>query len=171
MNLLRMRISLARRETVTFYLCLSPWLIGFSIFVLGPMLASLWISFTDWDLFTAPRYAGTSNYVHMVRNDPLFWQALRVTVIYTAAYVPTELVGGLALALLMNQPVRGIKLFRTIYYLPSVLSGVAFVVVWMWLFHPTAGLINATLPFLWRARATLAGRPPHSFAGALVDEH
>ena len=140
-----MRIPLARRETLTFYLCISPWLIGFTVFVLGPMLASLWISFTDWDLFTAPRYAGTSNYVHMVRNDPLFWQALRVTVIYTAAYVPTELVGGLTLALLMNQPVRGIKLFRTVYYLPSVLSGVAFVVVWMWLFHPTAGLINATL--------------------------
>lgn len=140
-----MRTPLARREALTFYLCVLPWLIGFTVFVLGPMLASLWISFTDWDLFTAPRAAGVGNYVHMVRNDPLFWQALRVTVIYTAAYVPTELVGGLALALLMNQPVRGIKLLRTLYYLPSVLSGVAFVVVWMWLFHPTTGLINATL--------------------------
>ena len=79
------------------------------------------------------------------RNDPLFWQSLRVTVKYTLLYVPTELIGGLLLALLMNQRVRGITVYRTIYYLPSVLAGVAFVVVWMWLLHPEAGLVNAFL--------------------------
>jgi hypothetical protein len=79
-------------------------------------------------------------------DDPLFWQSLNVTLRYTLLYVPSELVGGLLLALLMNQAgVRGIRAVRTIYYLPSVISGVAFVVVWMWLFHPEAGLINATL--------------------------
>jgi multiple sugar transport system permease protein len=85
------------------------------------------------------------NYQRMI-DDKLFWQSLSVTLRYTLLYVPTELVGGLLLALLMNQRgVRGMRSVRTIYYLPTVISGVAFVVVWMWLFHPEAGLINATL--------------------------
>jgi multiple sugar transport system permease protein len=141
----RRRLSLARREALVFYLCISPWLLGLLVFVLGPVLASFWASFTRWDLLTPPRFAGTVNYRRML-YDPLFWQSLRVTLHYTLLYVPTELIGGLLLALLMNQRrVPGLRAVRTIYYLPSVLSGVAFVVVWMWLFHPTAGLINGTL--------------------------
>ena len=141
----RARLSLKQREVLAFYLCISPWIIGFVLFVLGPMLASLAISTMRWDLLKAPRFIGLDNYERMVRNDPLFWQSLRVTVKYTLLYVPTELIGGLGLALLMNQRVRGISVYRTIYYLPSVLSGVAFVVVWMWLLHPEAGLVNAFL--------------------------
>ena len=137
--------SLKRREAIAFYLCISPWLIGFVFFVLGPMLASLAMSFTRWDLLRDPRFIGMANYTRLATDDPLFWQSLRVTVKYTLLYVPTELIGGLLLALLMNQPVRGITIYRTIYYLPSVLAGVAFVVVWMWLLHPEAGLVNAFL--------------------------
>lgn len=139
------RFSLQRRETVAFYLCISPWLIGFVLFVLGPMVASLGLSLTRWDLLRDPRFVGLENYQRLFTKDPLFWQSLRVTLRYTLLYVPTELIGGLLLALLMNQRIRGIALFRTIYYLPSVLSGVAFVVVWMWLLHPEAGLVNAFL--------------------------
>lgn len=136
---------LARREAITFYLLISPWLLGLLVFVLGPITASLGFSFTRWDMLTPPAPVGLRNYARMV-EDRLFWQALSVTVRYTLMYVPSELVGGLLLALLMNQvSVRGIRALRTIYYMPSVLSGVAFVVVWMWLFHPEAGLINATL--------------------------
>ncbi|MCB0045402.1 MAG: sugar ABC transporter permease [Caldilineaceae bacterium] len=137
--------SIKRRETVAFYLCISPWIIGFLLFVLGPMLASLWMSFHRWDLLRDPRFIGLANYQRLFREDPLFWQSLRVTLTYTLLYVPTELIGGLVLALLMNQRVRGISIFRTIFYLPSVLAGVAFVVVWMWLLHPEAGLVNAFL--------------------------
>jgi len=135
----------ARREAITFYLCISPWIVGVVVFVAGPMLASLGISFTRWELLSPPQFVGLRNYQRMFTRDPLFWQSLKVTALYTAAYVPTELVGGLALAVLMNRRVRGIAVFRAIYYLPSVLSGVAFVVVWMWLLHPTAGLINTAL--------------------------
>lgn len=136
---------MARREALLFYLCISPWLLGFLIFTLGPVLASLAISFTRWDLLSPAVPVGLRNYGRML-DDPLFWQSLSVTLRFTLLYVPTELVGGLLLALLMNQAgVRGIRGVRTIYYLPSVISGVAFVVVWMWLFHPEAGLINATL--------------------------
>lgn len=136
---------MARREALLFYLCISPWLLGFLLFTLGPVLASLAISFTRWDLLSPATPVGLRNYGRML-DDPLFWQSLNVTLRFTLLYVPTELVGGLLLALLMNQAgVRGIRGVRTIYYLPSVISGVAFVVVWMWLFHPEAGLINATL--------------------------
>ena len=135
----------ARREAILFYLCISPWLLGFTIFILGPVLSSLGLSFTRWDLLSDPVFVGLRNYTRMV-NDKLFWQALGVTIRYTLLYVPAELVGGLLLALLMNQKgVRGIRGARTIYYLPTIISGVAFVVVWMWLFQPEAGLINATL--------------------------
>jgi multiple sugar transport system permease protein len=135
----------ARREAILFYLCISPWLLGFAVFILGPVLASLGLSFTRWDLLTDPVFTGLRNYGRMV-DDKLFWQSLSVTVRYTLLYVPVELAGGLLLALLMNQRgVRGIRGVRTIYYLPTIISGVAFVVVWMWLFHPEAGLINATL--------------------------
>ncbi|NNJ12988.1 sugar ABC transporter permease [Chloroflexales bacterium ZM16-3] len=137
-------LSASRREALNFYLCISPWLAGLLIFVLGPMLVSLGISFTRWDLLSPPRFVGLRNYERML-GDPLFWQSLKVTAIYTMLYVPTELVGGLALALLMNQRVPGIAVFRTIFYLPSVISGVAFVVVWMWIFHPEAGLLNLAL--------------------------
>jgi multiple sugar transport system permease protein len=137
-------MSAARREAITFFLCIAPWLVGVFVFVLGPTLASFASSFTRWDLLSPPRFVGLRNYERML-EDPLFWQSLRVTALYTLLYVPTELAGGLALAVLMNQRVPGIALFRTIFYLPSVISGVAFVVVWMWIFHPEAGLLNAAL--------------------------
>ena len=137
--------NLARREAITFYLCISPWLIGLVLFVLGPMIASAFFSLTRWDLLSAPKFIGLDNYEKLLTRDPLFWQALKVTAIYTLFYVPLDLAGGLALALLVNQKVRGISVFRTFFYLPSVLAGVAFVVLWMWIFNPEAGLINSLL--------------------------
>jgi multiple sugar transport system permease protein len=140
--------SLARRETLTFYLLISPWLVGFFVFVLGPMVASLFISFTRWDLLSPAEFIGLQNYEKMFTRDPLFWQSLKVTAIYTVVYVPLELAGGLVLALLMNQKLRFVGLFRTIYYLPSVLPGVAFVVLWMWILHPDVGLLNTLLSYV-----------------------
>ena len=142
------RLSLARREALTFYLLISPWLLGLVIFVLGPMIASLFISFTRWDLLSPAKFVGLQNYEKMFTRDPLFWQSLKVTVLYTLVYVPLELVGGLVLALLMNQKLRFRGVFRTIYYLPSVLPGVAFVVLWMWILNPDVGLINTLLSYV-----------------------
>jgi len=136
--------SLRRREAYLFYLTISPWLLGFVVFIAGPMVLSLYASFTRWDLLSSPVWIGFANYERMA-GDARFVQALRVTVIYTLAYVPMDLVGGLFLALLARPRLRGIALFRSIYYLPVVFSGVAFVIVWMWLLHPTAGLINSLL--------------------------
>jgi multiple sugar transport system permease protein len=109
------------------------------------MAASLGVSLTRWDLLSPAQFIGLRNYSKLLQRDPLVWQSLKVTALYTAAYVPLELVGGLALALLMNRQLRGIGIFRTIFYLPSVLPGVAFVVLWMWILHPDAGLANSAL--------------------------
>jgi len=141
-------LSLARREALTFYLLISPWLLGLLLFVMGPMIVSLFISFTRWDLLTPARFVGLQNYEKMFTRDPLFWQSLKVTAIYTLVYVPLELVGGLVLALLMNQKLRFLGVFRTIYYLPSVLPGVAFIVLWMWILNPDVGLINTLLSYV-----------------------
>jgi multiple sugar transport system permease protein len=142
------RLNLARREALTFYALISPWLLGLILFVLGPMIVSLVVSFTRWDLLSPAKFVGLQNYEKMFSRDPLFWQSLKVTAIYTGVYVPLELVGGLLLALLMNQRLRFLGLFRTIYYLPSVLPGVAFVVVWMWILHPDVGLLNTLLGYV-----------------------
>ena len=107
------------------WLLVSPWLIGFLLFTLGPMIASAYLSFTDWDIITSPKWIGLRNYSFMIFNDPIALHSFWITVVYAFISVPLRLVFGLAIALLMNQKVRGIFVFRTIYYLPAVLSGVA----------------------------------------------
>lgn len=119
-------------------------MVGFLLFTAGPMLISLWASFTDWDLLTDPLWVGLDNYRDLA-TDPLFIQSIKVTLAYTAAYVPLDLVGGLLLALLVRPRFKGIGIFRTIFYLPTVFSGVAFVVVWLWMLNPNGGLINLAL--------------------------
>jgi multiple sugar transport system permease protein len=142
----RRRLSPARRrEALAFYLSISPWLIGFVVLMVGPMLYSLYISFTNWDLLTDPVWIGFDNYLDKMPSDPRFWQSLKVTSIYTAAYVPLELIGGLFLAVLVRNNIRGVRVFRTIYYLPTVLAGVAFAVVWLWMLNPRGGLVNLVL--------------------------
>lgn len=133
-----------RKEALQFYLAIAPWLVGFILFTAGPMLISLWTSFTDWDLFTDPQWVGLENY-RSLATDPTFIQSIKVTLAYTAAYVPLDLVGGLLLALLVRPRLRGIGIYRTIFYLPTVFSGVAFVVVWLWMLNPNGGLINLVL--------------------------
>jgi multiple sugar transport system permease protein len=137
--------KLRRQEAIAFYLFILPWIIGFFLFYLGPMLGSLYFSFTKWDLLTPPELVGLANYVRIFTRDPLFLQSLKVTVIYTLAYIPLDMAFGLLIAVLMNRKIRGIGALRTIYYMPSVLSGVAYVVMWMWMFHPQNGLINNAL--------------------------
>ncbi|PWB53953.1 MAG: ABC transporter permease [Anaerolineales bacterium] len=142
------RLKLRQREAVFFYLCISPWLIGFILFYLGPILASFYFSLTEWDLLTSPQFVGMDNYIRLFTRDTLALKSFQVTLVYTLVYVPMDLIFGLSLALLLNQKLRGIGVFRTVYYLPSVLSGVAYVVMWMWMFNPQHGLINTLLSYI-----------------------
>jgi multiple sugar transport system permease protein len=142
------RWNLRQREAIAFYLCILPWVLGFIFFYLGPMLASFYFGLTRWDLLTPPRFIGLDNYTRIFTRDPLFWKSLKITFIYTMVFVPLDLIGGLVIALLVNQKIKGIGVFRTIYFMPSVLAGVAYVVMWMWMFNPRAGLINTLLSFV-----------------------
>lgn len=128
-------------ENLWFYLFISPWIIGFLVFTAGPMLASIAISFMRWELLQPPQFIGLNNWKAMFSDD-LFWQSLKVTSIYTVFNVPVALTFAFLLALLMNVRVRGIAFFRTLYYLPSLVSGVAVAMLWMWLLNPKFGLIN-----------------------------
>lgn len=134
----------ARREAITGYLFVSPAVLGFLIWVAGPMLFSAWLSLTEWDLLTPPTFVGLNNYVTMFHDD-LFWKALRVTFYYTLVSVPLFQALAFAVALLMNVKVRGITIFRTIYYLPSIVPVVANALLFSWIFNSDFGLLNAAL--------------------------
>lgn len=135
---------MARREAIEAYVCIAPWVLGFIFFVGGPIVASLGISLTDWSLLAPPAFLGGGNYAHMAR-DPLFWQSLKVTLIYALFSIPLGIALGFALALLLNQRVRFIALWRTVFYLPAVVSGVAVALLWLWVFNPELGLANRFL--------------------------
>lgn len=122
-------------------LFISPWLLGFLIFTAGPMLISLYLSFCKYDLHSLT-FVGTKNYEVLFTKDPLFFRSLTNTAIYVLFSVPLGLTGSLLIALLLNQKVKGIALFRTAFYLPSLVPAVASSLVWMWIFHPDAGILN-----------------------------
>ena len=143
----RREVSLARWEAIECYLFILPVCLGLLVFTLGPVVASLYLSFTEYDIIKSPDWIGFGNYAELAR-DPLFWQSLKVTGLYVMMRLPVGLALSLAIALLMNQKVRGILLFRTIYYLPSVISGVAVSLLWMWIFNPNFGILNTLLSFV-----------------------
>ena len=127
---------------MTGWLWASPWILGFLIFTLGPMLTSLYYSFTDYPLLSPPTWTGLGNYRMMVSEDPLALQGLKVTTVYAAVSVPLSLVLGLAIAILLNQEIVAMPYWRTLYYLPSVVSGVAVAMMWSWIFNSEFGVAN-----------------------------
>ncbi|MGG6311974.1 carbohydrate ABC transporter permease [Paenibacillus macerans] len=131
-------------KTASFYMFVSVWVVGFLLFTLGPMIFSFYISFTHWEVVSDPEWAGLDNY-RMLFKDSLFYKSLGVTFYYTLVSVPLQVVLSLLIALLMNLKLRGIYLFRTIYYLPTLVQGVAQMVLFIWIFNPNVGLINSVL--------------------------
>ena len=134
-----------RREALEFFMFLAPWLVGFLLLTFGAVAASLVLSFTKWDVLTPGRWVGIRNYTDMFRNDPRLLTSLVNTGIYTVMAVPVSVVAGLATAMLLNQKVAGIRIFRTIFYLPVVVSGVATAILWVQIFNPTTGILNRLL--------------------------
>jgi len=130
------------------YLFISPWLIGFIVFALGPILLSLAMSFTRWSLLSAPQWIGVENYQQALFQDPLVYTSLWNTAYYTLFSVPLGTLFSLLLALLLNQKLKGMRLFRTLFYLPSVTNLVAVSILWMWIFNPEFGLLNRGLALL-----------------------
>jgi multiple sugar transport system permease protein len=126
------------------YAFVAPWLVGFVLFTLGPVLASLYLSFCRYDLLTPPKWVGLRNIVELV-TDPVFWISLKNTLYYSALVVPGTLVMSLGLAMLLNTGVRGTTFFRAVYYLPALTAGVATSLLWRWIFNPQLGLFNMFL--------------------------
>jgi multiple sugar transport system permease protein len=136
---------MARKEERAAYLFLSPWLIGLLLFWIVPILASAALSMSTYKIITPPRWVGLENYRDMLFHDRTFWVSIRVTLKFMLLSVPLYLVCGLVLSLLLNLKMRGINLFRTILFLPSVLSGVAVAVLWVALLNPDVGAVNKVL--------------------------
>ncbi|WP_219837052.1 carbohydrate ABC transporter permease [Paenibacillus sp. R14(2021)] len=144
MNVKRKWLTRSRREALDCYIFMSPAIVGLICFMLGPIVASAYFSFTNYDILSAPTWVGLDNYRALIK-DPLIWQSFKVTLIYSAASVPLGLVASLLLALILNRSVKGIFVFRTIFYLPAVMSGVAVALLWKWIFNPDFGLMNWAL--------------------------
>jgi multiple sugar transport system permease protein len=137
-------LSQSRWEAIAGYLFIGPWLLGLFLWTLGPMAVSAVLSTFDTDLLSTMTYVGFKNYADLAK-DPLFWKSLANTAYYVAGTVTIGMVASLALALAMNVAIRGIKLFRTIYYLPAVLPAAPVAILWAQVFNPQVGLANAVI--------------------------
>lgn len=136
------------------YLFISPAIVGLLLFSLGPMLFSFITSFTEWNVISPMKFVGLGNYARLLK-DPLVWKSLQVTGYYTLLTVPLVTVVTFLVALLLNAKVPGISVFRTIFYIPSIVPAVASSALWMFIYNPMFGLLNSILKTL--------GLPPSNF--------
>ena len=155
----RKHSAAVRREAIEGFLCITPWLIGFVLFIAGPMLASVWLALTDYEILRPIHFIGLQN-ISKAANDPLVVKSLWNTLVYTILYVPLHLLTALLAAILLNQRTRGVRFYRVIFYIPSIMPAVATAFLWMWIFNPNYGLANAALG--------LVGLPPQKW---LFDEN
>ena len=140
--------KLRKREEKWFYILISPWVIGFLGITLGPMLFSLYTSFTSWNGISTPKFIGITNYITMFTQDDQFLSSLWLTFKYVLIAVPTSLVFALLLAVLLSRDVRGSGFFQALYYFPSIVAGTSIFIVWKYMFDPTTGVINYLLSLL-----------------------
>lgn len=131
-----------KQRQATGFALISPWIIGFIIFTAFPILYSLYLSFTEYSLFGKPKWVGLGNYINLFTKDIEFWPSIRLTLSYALFTLPIGVIGSLLVALLLNRKIKGIGIFRTIYYLPAVLPEVAVALLWRWLFNSESGLLN-----------------------------
>jgi multiple sugar transport system permease protein len=136
--------SRTRREVGVAYVCLLPWLLGLLAFTAYPLVMSAYYSFTNYPVLDEPTWTGLDNYRNLI-DDELFWKSLRVTSIYTFIAVPGSVIIGYSIALLLNQKVRWMRTWRTIYYLPSLVPVIASAFLWSWIFNGEFGLVNGVL--------------------------
>src|SRR5256885_4343690 len=135
-------LTRSRKEALWFYVFIAPWVAGFLAFLAGPIAVSAYLSLTTYDIIHPPSFLGLQNYSDLFADD-LFWQSLKVTTIYSLFSVPLGIALALSVAVMLNQKIPFVALFRTIYYLPSVISGVAVSLLWLWMFNPSFGLLNS----------------------------
>jgi multiple sugar transport system permease protein len=164
----RLQSNMARREARNFYLTVAPWIIGFVAFVLGPMLYSLYISFTRWDTLADAQWIGLDNYVRMFTNDPDFYQSLKVTALYSIISVPLRMIVALFLAILLNEATRAVGFFRTAFYMPAVVASVAAAVLWQWILNPRFGPVNGFLEIFGIDGPSWFNNPDYALWGLVI---
>jgi multiple sugar transport system permease protein len=138
------RESLQAKEALVFYLFIAPWALGFLVFTLGPIVASLVLSFMRYDMILTPKFVGLAHFRELF-EDPLFYKSLSNTVYIVVLAVPLGLISAFAIAMLLNQKIRGLPLYRTLYYIPSIVPSVASAALWLYLLQPQWGLVNGFL--------------------------
>ncbi|GIH81557.1 carbohydrate ABC transporter permease [Planobispora longispora] len=160
----------SRREAWAAHLFLVPWFLGLFLITIGPIVASLYLSFTDYSLLDEAKWVGLDNYVTLFTEDPRFWTSLKVTTIYVVVSVPLQLGFALGLALLLDRGLRGLSFYRSIYYLPSLLGGsVAIAILWRKIFGAD-GLVNAVLA-IFGIQGTSYVNNPDTALGTLILLH
>jgi multiple sugar transport system permease protein len=156
-----------RRENLSGYLFISPWIIGFILLMLGPMVFSLAISFFKWNMLGTPSFIGLDNYKRMFTTDPFYYKALGVTLTYVFITVPLQVIFAIVTAMLLNRITKGVKLLRAVFYLPSLVQGVALALIWTWLYNNDFGLINYFLSSLGLPKVEWLTNP-HTALPALI---
>jgi len=142
----RMRsINTQTRRDLAGYAFVSPWLLGFLVFTAWPFLRSIYLSFTRYDIVRPPHWVGAANYRSLLTEDQVFWNSAWITVKFAAVSVPLNIAAGVSLALLLNRNIRGIAVYRTVFYLPSIVPTVATTAIFMWILNPQIGLVNGIL--------------------------
>jgi multiple sugar transport system permease protein len=137
-------LGLSSKEAIAGYLMILPWMIYFLVFIAGPMVGAFAISFTDWDIITGPKWLGFRNFQNLFHDD-IFWLSIYNTFFYTIFAIPFHIIAALITALLMNIRTKFIGIYRTLFYLPCIISPVAIGMIWMWLLYPDFGLVNIIL--------------------------
>lgn len=158
---------IARRETIQFYLYISPWIIGFLVFLLYPLLSSLYYSFTRYEIGGRPLWIGLRNYVEMFR-DPRYLNSLKVTSIFALVSVPGLTVVALGLALILSRKLRGINIFRSIYFMPSVMPMVAISLTWFYVLRPETGPLAGLLALFGIVGPRWLGEPKWALIALMV---
>jgi multiple sugar transport system permease protein len=134
----------ARDDAIIGYLFLGPWILGFLIWTIYPMIYSFYLSFTKYNILTPPKFIGLDNFKFMF-SEEVFWQALKVTTINAVVSVPLGVIAGYTIALILNQNVKGLSIWRVIYYMPAIVPTLATAYLFSWLFNKDIGLINGLL--------------------------
>lgn len=140
--------ALERRSALNFYVYTLPWFVGFLVLTLYPILSSFWLMFTNTSLTGGADFVGLENWDYAFNVDPLFMKAFKNTTLYVAMFVPSSLILAFFIALLLNQKIKLLGFFRTVFYLPYITSGVAVIILWGWIFNHDYGLLNYVLSFL-----------------------
>lgn len=155
-------------EKIAPYTFLAPWLIGFFVITLGPMLYSLYLSFTDFSMLAPAKWVGLDNYLKLFTNDPKYLGSVRVTLIYVVISVPLQLAFALLVAMVLNRGLRGLSLYRSVYYLPSLIgASVAIAVLWRQMFGAD-GLINQVLALFGIHGQSWIGNPDTALGTLII---